>query len=115
MLLEALALEDSGPAPAEAWLELLSLAARDPELAAELSRFDREVRAELAGVIAEMVARGEAPPQIVPDAEAQALFAFNLGLQTRARLEPEEYSAEVIARKVDAYLDCLGQGAGSAG
>ena len=108
VLCEALALERSGPAPAEAWLELLSLAAREAELAAELARFDREVRAELAGVIAAMVARAEAPPETDPEAEARALFAFNPGLRTRARLEPERFAAEAAAREVDAYLARLG-------
>jgi len=112
VLLEALALERSGPAPAAAWLELLALAAREPTLAAELSRFDREVRAELAAVIAAMVARGEAPPETDPEAEARALFAFNLGLRTRARLEPAGYPEEVVAREVDAYLARLAGGPG---
>lgn len=61
-----------------------------------------------------MVQRGEAPPQTDPEAEARGLFAFSIGLRTRARLEPEEYSGEVIANEVDAYIDRLGCGAAPA-
>lgn len=108
MLLEGLALEGSGPQPAEAWLELISLAARDPALAAELTHFDREVSVLLTDVIVEMVSRGEAPEGTDAGAEARALFAFNLGLHTRARLEPKRYPDEVIAAEIDAYLERMG-------
>ncbi len=79
VLLEALALERSRPAPSEAWLELLSLSARDSELAAKLACFNREVSAQFASVIAGMVQRGNAAPGRDPTAEAANLFAFNLG------------------------------------
>jgi AcrR family transcriptional regulator len=113
VLLEGLALEQSGPAPASAWLELLPLAARDPALAAELARFDQDVRAELAELIGEMVARGEAAPGTDPEAEARDLFAFNLSLRSRVRLQPGEHPDEAVAREVDAYLDRLARGARS--
>lgn len=110
VLLEALALEHSGPTPADAWLELLSLSAHDPALAAEFARFDREVSTELAAVIGAMVARGEAMPGADPELEARELFDFNLGIRTRARLDPARYSDEVVAREVDAYLARLARG-----
>jgi AcrR family transcriptional regulator len=113
VLLEGLALE-GGPEAADAWLELLTAAGRDPQLAAEFARFDREVTAELGAVVAEMVAGGEAAAGSDPEAEARALFAFNLGLRSRQRLEPARYTDDVVAAEVDAYLDRLAKGTASA-
>ena len=42
------------------WFDLLSTAAREPAMAPQLVRFDSEISTILAGIIAEMVARGEA-------------------------------------------------------
>lgn len=103
MLLEGLAL-GNGPEAAGAWLELLTAAGRDPQLAAELSRFDREVTTELSAVIAEMVGSGEAAAETDPEAEARALFAFNLGLRSRQRLEPVRYPDETVVAEIEGYL-----------
>jgi hypothetical protein len=43
--------------------------------------------------------------------EPTELFAFNLGLRIRARLEPERYPDAVIAGEVEAYLARLSRGA----
>ena len=45
----------------EVWFELLSLAGREPALAAELVRFDAEISAVIAEIIAEMIASRGGP------------------------------------------------------
>lgn len=110
VLLEGLVLKGAGPEAGGAWLELLAAAGRDPQLAAELVRFDREITAELSALIAEMVVRSEAAAGTDPVAEAGALFAFNMGLRSRQRLEPARYPEGAVADEVDAYLDRLRKG-----
>jgi len=109
LLLEGLALPGIGPGAEGAWLELLTAAGHDAAMAAEFVRFDREVTAALSGLIAGMVAAGEAAPGIDPESEARALFAFNLGLRNRLRIEPQLDAEKVAAAEVDAYLARLQQ------
>lgn len=109
VLLEGLALGDE-PAPAGAWLELLTAAGHDPQLAMELTRFDREITTQLTAVVVEMVGSGEAVAGTDPDSQARALFAFNLDLRTRQRLEPARYPEAAVAAEVDVLLRQLQQG-----
>lgn len=113
VLLEGRSLSPKRREAAGVWLSLLSAAGRDQALAAELVRFDAEVRAVLAEIIAEMIAGGEAAAGLDPKAEADAIFAFNLGLNMSVRLQPERYTDEVVAAEVEAFLGRLAGARGS--
>lgn len=91
----------------EVWFELLSLAGREPDLAAELVRFDAEVSTTIAEIITEMMARGEASPALDPAAEARRVFAFNVSLKVDARVQPEAVRRELVEAHIDGFLDRL--------
>jgi TetR/AcrR family transcriptional regulator, transcriptional repressor of bet genes len=91
----------------EVWFELLSLVGREPDLAAELVRFDAEITAVIAAIIAEMMARGEASPELDPEAEARAVFAFNMSLKVDARMQPGPQREQVVEAQVERFLDGL--------
>jgi AcrR family transcriptional regulator len=108
-LLDGLALDGKRLEAAGIWLELLSAASHRPALGAELARFDVRIRVVFAAIIAEMVARGEAAADLDPEVAAASIFAFNLGLNMRVRLEPERYTDEVVKAEVEAFLLQLSQ------
>jgi AcrR family transcriptional regulator len=89
------------------WFELLSLAGREPALAAELARFDAEVSTVIAEIITEMMARGEAAPDLDPAAEARGVFGFSISLKVDARMQPEAQREEVVETPVERFLDGL--------
>jgi AcrR family transcriptional regulator len=89
------------------WFDLLSTGARDPAMAPQLVRFDSEISIVLAEIIAEMIARGEASPDLDPAAEARAIFGFNLSLNMNVRMKPELYTGEAVAAEIDGFLDRL--------
>ena len=91
----------------EVWFELLSLAGREPALAAELVRFDAEISAVIAEIIAEMIARREAAADLDAAAEARGVFAFNVSLKVDARMQPEGQRKEVVEAQVERFLDGL--------
>ncbi|MGZ4199415.1 MAG: TetR/AcrR family transcriptional regulator [Thermoleophilia bacterium] len=89
------------------WFDLLSTGARDPAMTPQLVRFDSEISTILAGIIAEMVARGEASADLDPAAEARAIFGFNLSLNMNVRMKPELYTDEAVTAEIDGFLDRL--------
>jgi AcrR family transcriptional regulator len=90
------------------WFDLLSAGAREPATAAKLERFDAEMSTVLAEIIAEMVARGEAAPQLDPVAEARTIFGFSLSLNMSVRMKPELYTEETVRAEIEGFLDRLG-------
>jgi len=105
--LRSVLLDCLGSQSQEVWFELLSVVGREPELAAELVRFDAEISAVIAEIIAEMMARGEASPDLDPSAEARGVFAFNMSLKVDARMQPEGQRKEVVESQVERFLDGL--------
>ncbi len=89
------------------WFDLLSTAAREPAMAPQLVRFDSEISTILAGIIAEMVARGEASADLDPAAEARAIFGFSLSINMNVRMKPELYTDEAVTAEIDGFLDRL--------
>lgn len=83
------ALLGSGRAAAVMFHEVITLAQRMPEVAAELAELSRRTRAHLAGVLREQVAAGVLAPEADPDATATVLLAIADGLVVRRLSEPD--------------------------
>ena len=110
VLLRGFALSGERSEATAVWLSLLSAASRDQALAAELVRFDAEARVVLGEIITEMIERGEAAPDCDPEAEAHAIFAFNLGIGIGVRMQPEHFTADVVAGEIEGLLERLARG-----
>jgi AcrR family transcriptional regulator len=95
------------------WCALLSGASHDQDLAAELVRFDEQVREVLAEIIREMQERGEVGTAVDPENEAHAIFAFNLGLVIGMRMQPEYFTGAVVEAEIEALLARLASAPGS--
>ena len=107
VLLQDLGLFSKRKESVNVWMGMLSAAAREPGLTAEFVRFDEELRAVIAEMIAEMMARGEASPDIDPEEKARSLFAFNIGMAADLSFRPASYSETALEAQVDAFLDGL--------
>ena len=104
VLLEGMPMHGERPQAARIWFSLLLAAVDDPLLAAEMVNSDAAVRAVLAGIITEMIARGELSAALDPQDEARSLLASNLGLSINAMMQPEAYGDEVVESEVDQFL-----------
>ena len=91
----------------DVWFELISLAAREPALRAQLASFDAQISVLIAEIIAEMVARGEAASDLDPAVEARSVFAFNVGLKVNCRMQPQAARKEIIETRIEEFLDHL--------
>jgi AcrR family transcriptional regulator len=107
VLLHDLALYGERRQAAGIWFGLLSAAAHESALGAEMIRFDAEVRLILAEIIAEMIARGEASTDLNPEAEARSILSFNLGVNLSVMMQPELFSDEIVEVEVDIFLSRL--------
>jgi AcrR family transcriptional regulator len=107
VLLEDMELLADSRRAAAAWFGLLALAASEPQLADEFRVFNVEVGTMLAQIIAEMVADGEASPQIDPKAEAQMILGLNLQTNLDVLLQPESNTRDIITQNFKALLSRL--------
>jgi AcrR family transcriptional regulator len=107
VLLEGMELFADSQRAAAAWFGLLSLAATEPPLAAEFRDFNRGVSATLADILAEMVADGEASPEINTEVEAQMILGFNLQTNLDVLLQPEFYTLSFIAGSIESLFSRL--------
>jgi AcrR family transcriptional regulator len=104
VMLEDMALHGSRREAAGIWFGLLSAAARNRAIAAELALFDSDVTVVLAEIMREMIDRGEAAADLDPEAEARSLLAFNIGINLSVMMQPDVFSDEAVEAEVEGFL-----------
>jgi AcrR family transcriptional regulator len=92
----------SGPSRAVMFFEVLTLAQRNTEIAAELAELGRRMRCLLAGVLAAKARAGVIPPPADPELTAALLFVLADGIIVRRLSEPELEIAPIMVRAVAA-------------
>lgn len=80
---------DSGQSSAVMFFEVLTLAQRTPEIAAELAELGRRMRTHLADALSAKAKDGVLPAAADPQAAAALLFALADGVIVRRLVEPE--------------------------
>ena len=101
--LRAVLLDCCDPAN-DIWFDLMGAAGRHPALAAAMVRFDAEVTNIIAEIVAEMIARDEASPDLDPAVVARSVFAFNVTLKVDARMQPGVRGEKLIEERVEGFL-----------
>jgi AcrR family transcriptional regulator len=92
----------SGPSRALLFFEILTLAQRNSEIAAELAELARRMRSHLADVLREKAAAGVLGLKADADAAAGLLLALVDGVTVRRLAEPELDIAPLMAQAVAA-------------
>jgi AcrR family transcriptional regulator len=98
----------SGPARSLLFFEVLTLAQRNAEIAAELAELGRRARTHIANVLRAKAAVGVLALRADPDAAAGLLFVLVDGIIVRRLGEPELDIAPVMAQAIIAARALLG-------
>jgi AcrR family transcriptional regulator len=99
---------DTGPSGVVMFYEMLTLAQRNDEIAAELAELGRRTRDHMAGVLRAKAQDGVLRLHSDPDSIAAFLFVLADGLTVRRLSEPEFDIAPVMAQAVVAARALLG-------
>jgi AcrR family transcriptional regulator len=92
----------AGPGEPTMFFEVITLAQRNEEIAAELAELGRRMRTLLAGVLRSKADAGVIPPSADPEVTAALLFVLADGIVVRRLSEPELDIAPIMVKAVAA-------------
>lgn len=102
-----LPLDEARPRAARVWLAFTSVAATSTVLQSMNAATDRDRRADFAGLLAEVVVRGNLATSVDVDVEAALLLAVVDGLVVQALVLPEAQRADLLIAAIDTHLSRL--------
>ena len=96
-------------------LEVFVHTARDPDASSPVAQIWRNLRSQLAAVIAELLADDAIPGWVSPDAMAALILAVGAGTVVSATVEPERVDHRAIAAQFASLLLAAGTRSGGQG
>jgi BetI-type transcriptional repressor, C-terminal len=96
-------------------LEVFVHTARDPDASSPVARNWRNLRSQLAAVIAELLADDAIPGWVSPDAMAALILTVGAGTIVSATVEPERVDHRAIAAQFASLLLAAGTRSGGQG
>ena len=102
-----LPLDEARTRAARVWLAFTSVAATSTVLQSISAATDRDRRADFAGLLTEVVERGNLATSVDVDVEAALLLAVVDGLVVQALVLPEAQRADLLIAAIDTHLSRL--------